>query len=180
MSNNCREFVNVKGNLGHQYGGGTSRNARLQRDPAGIPAHNLHDHHPVVAFCRCVQTIYGVGGNLHRRLKTKSGVGAHDVIVNSLWHTDNGQAVLFVKQRTNSKRTISTYNNQRIQQIVLERFTDSFDTIGGIEGPASTSAQNCAATGKNAAHGSCVKRHGPLFHHAVPSIHETNDLVAKP
>ena len=120
MSNNRRKFVNVEWHLGNQYRSGAASYARLQCYPAGIPAHYFHDHHSVVAFCSCVQSVYRVGGNLHRCLKTKSGVGAHDVIVNSLWHTDNRQAVLFVKQRTNRERTIPTNNNQRIQTIVLD------------------------------------------------------------
>ena len=85
-----------------------------------------------------------------------------------------------MKQRTNRERTISTDNNQRIQTIVLERFTNPFDSIGCIEGPASTSAQNCAAPGKYPSHSKGVERHGPLFHDAIPRVHEANDFVAKP
>jgi hypothetical protein len=48
-----------------------------------------------------MQSIYGVGSNLHRCLKTKSGVSAHDVVVNGFWNTDNGKPKLFVEHRTN-------------------------------------------------------------------------------
>jgi hypothetical protein len=125
-----------------------------------------------------VQPIYRVGGNLHCCLKTKSGISSNNVIVYGLGHSDNGQAVLLMKQRTNRERTISTYNNQRVQTIVLERFTNSLDPIGYVEWAASPCAQNCSTPRKHAAHCSSVERHTSLFHDAVPRVEKPDDLIA--
>jgi hypothetical protein len=111
-------------------------------------------------------------------LKTKSGISSNNVIVYGLGHSDNGQAVLLMKQRTNRERTISTYNNQRVQTIVLERFTNSLDPIGYVEWAASPCAQNCSTPGKDAANGSGVQRHTSLFHNAVPRVVKPDDLIA--
>ena len=178
MRNNRRKFVNVEWHLRHQYRGCTSRNARLQRDPSGVPAHYFYNHHPVVALCSCVQPIYRVGGNLHCCLKTKSGISSNNVIVNGLGHSDNGQAELFVEQRANRERAIPTNNNQRIQPIVLDRLADSLVTIRGVIGASSPCAQNSAAPRKYAAHCSSVERHTSLLHDAVPRVEKPNDLIA--
>jgi hypothetical protein len=83
-----------------------------------------------------------------------------------------------MKQRTNRERTISTYDNQRIQPIVLERFTNSFDTIGSVEWPTPTSSQNSSAPRKNATNCSGVQRRTPLLHYAIPRVIKPDDFVA--
>src|SRR5690625_5075242 len=68
--------------------------AGMQRNPADVAAHDFNNQNTVVGFRRGVQPVNGVGGNGDGGIKTEGVVGGVDVIVNGLWNTDDGHAVI--------------------------------------------------------------------------------------
>ncbi len=61
--------VDVEGVLGDQDRIGASRHPRVHRDPAGVPAHHLDEHDPVVALGGRVQPVDRVGRDLDGRVE---------------------------------------------------------------------------------------------------------------
>ena len=54
-------LLEVEGNLGHQDHVGAAGDAGVQRDPAGVAAHHLDHHDPLVRFRRRVQPVDRLG-----------------------------------------------------------------------------------------------------------------------
>ena len=59
------------------------------RDPPGVAAHDLDDHHPVVALGGGVQPVDGVGRDLHRGVEPEGEVGLRQVVVDRLGNADD-------------------------------------------------------------------------------------------
>ena len=81
------------GPLGHEDDVGAAGHARVGGDPAGMAAHDLHDHDAVVGLRRGVQPVDRVGGDLHRGVEAEGVVGAGKVVVDRLGHADDRHAV---------------------------------------------------------------------------------------
>ncbi len=104
-------LVHVKGNFGDQDGLGGACNAGMQRDPAGIAAHDLDHHHPLVAFGSAMQAIQTLRCKADGRIETEGGEGLVQVVVDRLGHTHHPQPLL-VQGIGNGQRAIATNRNQ--------------------------------------------------------------------
>ena len=82
------------GNLGDEDGVGAAGDAGVQRDPAGVAAHHLGDHHAMVRFRGGVQAIDGVGREADRGVEAEAVGGLDDVVVDGLGHADERDAAL--------------------------------------------------------------------------------------
>jgi hypothetical protein len=80
-------------------------------NPAGVTTHDFHHHDTVVAFSRGVQTIDGVGGNLHGGIETKAHIGSFNVVVNCLWDNNNREPNFIVQLRGNIPASVATDNS---------------------------------------------------------------------
>ena len=94
------DLVDVERHLGDQDHRGPAGDAGVRRDPAGVAAHDLDDHHPVVALGGGVQAVDRVGGDLHRGREPERQVGADDVVVDRLRHADDRQSEVVVQLAT--------------------------------------------------------------------------------
>ena len=94
LSDDCCDFTNIEGHLGHQYGSGPASQARMQSNPSSVATHYFDHHYTVVTFCGGVQTVDCIGGYLHRSLKPERCVGTNHVVVNCFGHADNWQTMV--------------------------------------------------------------------------------------
>ncbi len=84
--------LEAEGHLGDQDDIGAPGQPRPHRDPAGVPAHQLHDHHPVVALGRGLQPVQGLRGRLYGGFEAEGDLGGRQVIVDGLRHPHQGHA----------------------------------------------------------------------------------------
>ena len=59
----------------------TACNAGIQRQPAGLVAHDLNAHYAAVAARSGVDAVNNVSGNVHSGMETESNIGAKNIIV---------------------------------------------------------------------------------------------------
>ena len=80
--------------FGDQDDVGAAGNAGIQRQPAGLVAHDLDAHHAAVAAGGGVDAVDDLGGDVHRGVETKGHVGAVNVVVDGLGQADDVQPLL--------------------------------------------------------------------------------------
>src|SRR5690606_11454684 len=108
------DVVDVERTLGDQDHRGTAGNPGVGRDPPAVATHHLHDEHAVVTLGGGVQAVDRVGRDLHGRVEAERDVGALDVVVDRLRHTDHVQAVLVVEHARHGQRTVATDHDQSV------------------------------------------------------------------
>ena len=82
-----------EGDLGEQDDVGPAAKAGVERDPAGVAAHHLQHHHPVVAGRGGVEPVEGLGGHGQGGVEAEGAVTAPQVVVDRLGHPDRPDAV---------------------------------------------------------------------------------------
>src|SRR5437762_2918651 len=81
MADPLADVVDVEGLLGDQDDVGATGHAGVGGDPAGVAAHDLADHDPVVGLGRGVEPVDGVGGDLDGGVEPEGEVGGRQVVV---------------------------------------------------------------------------------------------------
>ena len=84
--------LDVEGLLGDEDLGRAAGDARVQGDPAGVPAHHLDDQDAVVGLGRRVQPVDGLGGDVDGGVEAEREVGAGQVVVDGLRDADDVDA----------------------------------------------------------------------------------------
>src|SRR5450830_1779888 len=79
--------------LGDGYEIGPPCEAAVQRQPARLTAHDLHDHDPVMRRRRRMELVQHIADGRNRAVESYAEVGAKDVIVDSIGHDDTRNAV---------------------------------------------------------------------------------------
>ena len=72
----------------------TASNAGVQRQPAGLVAHDLDAHYAAVAAGGGVDAVDDIGGNVHGGVEAEGHVGAVDIVIDGLGQADDVQALL--------------------------------------------------------------------------------------
>ena len=83
--------------LGQEDDVGAARDPARRRDPAGIPAHDLDDHDPVVGLGGRVQSVDRLRADLDGGIEADRHVRAREVVVDRLRDADD-RVVVFVSQ----------------------------------------------------------------------------------
>ena len=78
--------------LGQQDHIGRAGQPGLQRDPAGVAAHGLKNHHPAVALAGDFQPAQRVSDGGHRGVEAKAAVVVVQVVVDRLGHAHHRQS----------------------------------------------------------------------------------------
>ena len=110
-------LVDVEGHLGDEDDVGAAGDTRVQRDPAGVAPHHLAHHHPVVALGGRVQTVDGVGRDLHRGVEAERDVGRREVVVDRLGHADDATPSL-AELRGDAERVLAADRDQRVDSVL--------------------------------------------------------------
>src|SRR4051812_32495944 len=107
---------------------GAAGDPGVDREPAGVAAHDLAHEHAVVRLGGGVQAIDRVGGDLHRGLKAEREVRGREVVVDRLGHADDRDPVL-VQLAGDAERVLATDRDQRVQVAGLERGLDLVQAV---------------------------------------------------
>ena len=81
-------LLDVEGDLGDQDHVGAAREAAVQGDPAGVAAHQLHHHDPVVTLRRGVHLVQRLRRGAHGAVEAEGALGAAHVVVDRLRYAD--------------------------------------------------------------------------------------------
>jgi hypothetical protein len=94
---------------------------RTSRDVAGVAAHDLDHHHPVVGLGRRVQPVDGVHAHLHRGVEAERELGGRQVVVDGLGHADHVHA-LGRQLGRHAQRVLAADGDQRVDPRVARVF----------------------------------------------------------
>ena len=156
------------------------RQSRVQRDPAGVPAHHLHQHHPLVGFGGAVQPVDGIGGHHQRGVVAESHVGAVDVVVDRLRHADHGNVLLRQPVR-GRQRAFAADRDEHVDAVVIQRLLDLVQPGPQFVGVHARGAQHGAALGQQPVIAVVVcELHAPVLQQSAPAVLESDHRRAVP
>jgi hypothetical protein len=120
-------FVQRRFALGNQDCVGTRRHSRMKSDPTHVTPHDFRDHASVVRVTGRTKAIHGVGGNVHRCIKTECVIGGRKIVVDCLGDTNNFYACLgqTIRRRESS---LTADDQQTIHASVCHDLIDAVDT----------------------------------------------------
>ncbi len=110
------------------------RHPGMQRQPARVPPHDLHDHHPVVARGRRVHAVQGVRRRRNCRLKPEGDLRPHQVIVDRLGQPDAPDAPPPQTGRRRH-RPVAPGDHQRLKPVRPHRRKATVAGIAPFPGP---------------------------------------------
>src|ERR1041385_6123691 len=113
------DLFDIEGDLGNEDDVRAPREPAVQCDPSGVPPHQLHDEHAVVALGGRMDLVQGVGRGAHRRVEPEGGFGPRDVVVDRLGYADDRYALAEEPVR-DAQAPIPSDRDQRVEPAVVE------------------------------------------------------------
>ena len=176
------DLVDVVRDLGDQDDVSAAGHARVERQPADLVAHDLHDEHAAVRGGGGVDAVDGVGGDVHGALEAKGHVRAPEVVVDRLGQGDDVQALLAQQvgrlvgavaaqddQAVELQFVIVLLHRRDLVQTVLVRLADSL--VG-----RAAAAQERAAFGQYAGEVRIAEQAEPPVDQALIAVEKAVDL----
>src|SRR5215203_496162 len=114
------DFLDRGDLLGDDDAVGAAGEAGVSGDPAGVPAHHLDHHDPVVGLGGGVEAVDRVGDYLHCGVEAEGEVGAADVVVDRLRDTDQRQAVIGMELPGDLHRVLAADRDDGVKPLLLE------------------------------------------------------------
>ena len=149
---------------------------RVGRDPTGVPAHHLDDHHPVVTLGRRLQPVDRVGRDLHRGPEAERVVGRREVVVDRLGHADDVDAV-FTEPDADPEGVVAADRDERVDAVAFERRRDLRGAVVRLERVRARRAENGAAAREQPERGRDRERDALALHHAAPAVAVPDERV---
>ena len=172
-----RDLVDVERLLGDEDLGGTAGHTRVHRDPTGVAAHHLADENAVVRLGRRVQTVDGVGRDLHGGVKTERDLSGRQVVVDRLRDSDDLHALLREPVR-DAEGVVAPDGDESVDVVLLQRLSDGLDAAFDLVRVGARRTQNGSALGQDAATELDVERAGEVLGQALPTVTESDEAVA--
>ncbi len=152
------QILDRRRHLGDDDSVGAAREPRVGGDPAGVAAHHLDHHHPVMGLRGGVEAVDCVGGDLHGGVEAEGEVGAADIVVDRLRNADQRQAVVGIEAVGDRHGVLAADRDDGVQLLALERpfhpvdraFANRLEAGGTEDRPAQV---------EDAGDGAHVKRH---------------------
>ncbi len=156
----------------------------VQRDPAGVPPHDLDDQRAVVALRRGVQPVDGLHRDVHRGVEAERVVGGAQVVVDGLGHPDHLDPGL-VQPRRGAQGVLAADRDQRVDaergQVVLDPLHPGpaarARAVGQRVGPRR--AEDRPAPRQDSAYRLHVEGDGVPFQRPAPAVPEPHEFVAE-
>jgi hypothetical protein len=167
----------VEGPLGQADAVGAGRHAGLQGDPAGVPAHDLDDHHALVGLGRGLEAVHRLRGDAHRRVEAERTVRRRDVVVDRLRDADDRQAGV----RQHPRRRQRALAADRDQRVDAELTGHVLRVLAGLAEPVALEAggaEDGAAAGEDATDRVQVEGTVAAFQQSRETVLEADHLVA--
>ena len=103
--------------LGDQDHVGAAGDPAHDRDPAGVAAHHLDDHHAVVRLRGRVQPVDRLGRDRDGGVEAERVVGGREVVVDRLRDADDRELVLRVEPRRDAERVLAADRDERVEPL---------------------------------------------------------------
>ena len=172
------DLVEVERALGDEDRVGAAGHPRVDRDPAGVAAHDLDDDHAVVRLGRRVQAVDRVGRDLHRGVEAERVVGAVEVVVDRLRHADDGHAVGRQAAR-DAERVLAADRDQRVDAGALHRLAHERRAVRAVlVGVRARGAEDRAAARQDALRLLERQLEAVALEHAGPAVAKAGEDVA--
>ena len=144
------DLLDVERDLGDQDDVGAAGHAGVQRDPAGVAAHDLDDEGAVVRLGGRVQPVDRLHGDVDRGVEAERVVGGVEVVVDGLGYADDVHAVL-VQLGGDAEGVLAADRDERVDAEVLEVRLDLLDAAVDLERVGARRAEDRAAARQDAA-----------------------------
>ena len=173
-------LFDIEGLLGDQRHVRARSQAGVQCDPAGVPAHHLDQHHSLMRFGGAVQPVDGVGGHHQCGVVAESHVGAVDVVVDGLGHTDDRNVFLGQPVR-GRQRAFAADRDEDVDTVVIQRLLDLVQPGPQLVGVRAGGAQHRSALGQQPVVAVVVlELHAPVLQQPAPAVLESDHRRAVP
>jgi hypothetical protein len=148
----------------------------VERDPAGVPTHDLADQNPVMRLRGGVESINSFRRNRHRGVEAEGEVRCAEIVINGLGDTYRGKPGVG-QSRCHPEGVFTTDGNKGIHAKRPHVVLDGVDTAVDFDGVSARRTQDGAAARENPAHLRDAEFHGEPLQRALPAIAEANKLV---
>ena len=155
-----------------------ARDAAHHRDPAGVAAHHLDDHHAVVGLRGGVEPVDRLGRDRDRRVEAERVVRRREVVVDRLRHSDHREAVLLVQAGRNAERVLAADRDQGVETFALEVRQHLLDPAVHLERIRPGGAQNRPAAREQAGDLTRAERLEQALDQSLPALEHADDLAA--
>ena len=122
--------------LGNQHDVGSTGDARVGRDPPGVPTHHLDHHDPVVTLRRGVQTVDRIGRDLHGGLEPEREVGGREIVVDRLGYPDHCHVRALGRRPgqldCHTERVLPADDDQRVDPLAGQGLEQPPDPVVGL------------------------------------------------
>lgn len=148
----------------------------VERDPAGVAAHDLDDEDALVGLGGRLQPVEGLGGDGDGRVEAEGDVGGGDVVVDGLRDPDDRQARLGEEVRR-LEGALAADRDDGVEAQVRDVAAGGLDAADQVRGLDPGGAEDGAAAGEYAAHRVEVELAVVTLQQALPPVVEADDLV---
>ncbi len=121
----------------------------MEGDPAGVAAHHLEDHHPVVALGGGAKAVDRIHRDVHGGVETEGVVGGAEVVVDRLRHPDHLDAGV-VQVPGDTEGVLAADRDQSVDAVLLEACPDLFDAAVHLDRVGAGGTEDGAAAGEDA------------------------------
>jgi len=155
--------------------------ARVQRDPARVPAHHLDDQRPVVTLGGRMEPVDSLHRDIHCSVKPESQIGRAEVVVNCLGNANHFGAGL-VQPGRHAQGVLTANGHQSIDAEAFQVLLDALDASLAADGRrlaervGPRGAEYGPAAGQNAANRAYVQHHRVALERPAPAIPEADEL----
>jgi hypothetical protein len=101
----------------------------VERDPSGVPPHDLDDHGPLVTAGGGVQAVESIRHAGHGAVEAESHGRGFEVVVDRLWDADDGNSLL-VQLESGAERTIAADGDESVDAEFPQRVARLIDDFG--------------------------------------------------
>ena len=176
------DLFDVIGDFGHQQDVRPARDTGVERQPAGLVAHNLDDHAAPVAGGGGMDAVDDVRGDVHGRMEAERHIGHPDVVVDRLGQADDVEPFL-AEQVGGLVRAVAAQAYEAVELHALVVFLHGLDLVDVVLADdahvavgRALGAQDRAAQRQNA--GKLLAAHGAVvaLNQAAVAILNADDL----
>ena len=116
--------LDVEGNLRDQNRVRAAGDARVERDPARVAAHDLANHDSPMCFGSRMQPIDGISGECDGTIEAEAVRRADDVVVDRLRNTDDRNATE-IELMCDGQRAVAANHDEGVQPHLVEHLDDA-------------------------------------------------------
>jgi hypothetical protein len=139
-----------------------------------VAAHHLQQHHPVVALGGGMQAVDGFRGHVQRGGEADRELGAAEVVVDGLGHTDDGDPVLVGQPPRRRQGAFAADDDQARQLVDLEGLGDPLGPGGAVDRVDTAGADDRAAAVEDPSGRVARQLLRVALQHALPTIAEAD------